>query len=195
MTATTKRQVALMAILAATGWLAGCSNPNHDSTQAGRGQTQTEDRSGQTAGARQGAQGAGRTQQIGRLETVATFDGPMPTGVTVSQDGRIFVNFPRWGDQVEFTVAELKNGRPIAYPNAEFNQYDQNRVAERLASLPSVAVARRNRLWMLDTGSLHLGPAVPGGPKLVGVDLKTNQVFKTIAFPSDIALPTTYLND
>ena len=31
----------------------------------------------------------------GRLELVATFDGPMPTGVTVSQKGRVFVNYPR----------------------------------------------------------------------------------------------------
>ena len=35
---------------------------------------------------------------VGKLELVATFNGPMPTGVTVSQKGRIFVNFPRWGD-------------------------------------------------------------------------------------------------
>lgn len=38
-------------------------------------------------------------QPIGTLETVAQFDGPMPTGVTVSHQGRIFVNFPKWGDE------------------------------------------------------------------------------------------------
>ena len=35
----------------------------------------------------------------------------------------------------------------------------------------------------------------PGGPKLVGVDLKTDQVFKKILFPQEVSLPTTYLND
>ena len=40
----------------------------------------------------------------GALETVATFDGPMPTGVTVTETGRIFVNFPRGGDDGPFTV-------------------------------------------------------------------------------------------
>jgi hypothetical protein len=44
------------------------------------------------------------------LEPVAYFNGPMPTGVTVSQRGRVFVNFPKWGDDVEFTVGELKDG-------------------------------------------------------------------------------------
>ena len=50
---------------------------------------------------------------IGQLETVATFNGPMPTGVTVSHTGRIFVNFPRWGDEVPFTVAEIVHGKAV----------------------------------------------------------------------------------
>src|SRR5262249_18874618 len=58
----------------------------------------------------------------GRIELVATFDGPMPTGLTVSHRGRIFVNFPRWGDPVDFTVAELKKGKPVAYPGAAINK-------------------------------------------------------------------------
>src|SRR5260370_1434155 len=36
-----------------------------------------------------------RTRSAGKLELVATFHGPMPTGVTVSRSGRVFVNFPR----------------------------------------------------------------------------------------------------
>ena len=36
----------------------------------------------------------------GHYEVVARFWGAMPTGVTVSRRGRIFVNFPRWGDDV-----------------------------------------------------------------------------------------------
>lgn len=45
-------------------------------------------------------------RSIGVIEPVATFYGAMPTGVTVSETGRIFVNFPRWGDEVPYTVAE-----------------------------------------------------------------------------------------
>jgi sugar lactone lactonase YvrE len=33
------------------------------------------------------------------------------------------------------------------------------------------------------------------GPKLVCVDLQTDTVVRTILFPTDVALPTTYLND
>lgn len=34
-----------------------------------------------------------------------------------------------------------------------------------------------------------------GGPKLVGVDLSTNQVFQTILFPQTVAFPDSYVND
>jgi sugar lactone lactonase YvrE len=132
---------------------------------------------------------------VGKLELVATFDGPMPTGVTVSQKGRIFVNYPRWGDPVTFTVAELKGGKATAYPDAKFATYDKARPAETLVSVQSVVVGPADRLWALDTGSIEFGPVIPGGAKLVGVDLATNKVFKTITFPPEVALKTTYLND
>ncbi|MDF5732755.1 MAG: L-dopachrome tautomerase-related protein [Rhizonema sp. PD38] len=38
-------------------------------------------------------------------------------------------------------------------------------------------------------------PTQYGGPKLVCVDLSSDRVIKTILFPQDVALPTTYLND
>src|ERR1700733_674041 len=60
---------------------------------------------------------------IGKLETVATFNGPMLTGVTVSRTNRIFVNFPRWGDDVPFTVAEVIHGKAVAYPDARVNDW------------------------------------------------------------------------
>jgi sugar lactone lactonase YvrE len=134
-------------------------------------------------------------QPVGEIEAVATFNGPMPTGVTVSHAGRIFVCFPKWGDKVEFTVAEVKDGRPVAYPDEAINRAEGARDADRLISVQSVVVDPRDRLWIVDTGSIEFGPTSPGGPKLVGVDLETNKVFKTITFPPEVALPTSYLND
>jgi hypothetical protein len=56
-------------------------------------------------------------EPLGTLEPVALFDGAMPTGVTVSHQGRVFVNFPKWGDEVEFTVAEIREGLSVAFPD------------------------------------------------------------------------------
>jgi len=132
---------------------------------------------------------------VGNIETVATFDGAMPTGVTVSQTGRIFVNFPRWGDKVDFTVAEVKNGRSVAYPNAEINVANKDKPQDSLLSVQSVVIDPLDRLWILDTGSIEFAPTIDGGAKLIGVDLKTNKIFKKIVFPQNVAFKTTYLND
>ena len=43
---------------------------------------------------------------FGDIEPVFAFFGAMPTGVTVSEKGRIFVNFPDWGDERKSSVAE-----------------------------------------------------------------------------------------
>ena len=132
---------------------------------------------------------------VGSIESVASFYGAMPTGVTVSQSRRIFVNFPRWGDDVDYTVAEVKNGETVAYPNAQINIPNSSNSSESFISVQSVVVDPQDRLWILDTGSIEFGPTSYGGPKLIGVDLKTNRIFKKILFPQDVALTTTYLND
>jgi sugar lactone lactonase YvrE len=119
----------------------------------------------------------------------------MPTGVTVSQRGRIFVNFPKWGDDVAFTVAELRDGQAIAYPDQTINRTNPNDLAGTLVSVQSVVVDPLDRLWILDTGSVQFQPVERGGPKLVCIDLERNRVLQTIVFPEDVALPTTYLND
>ena len=132
---------------------------------------------------------------MGKIEPIAIFKGPMLTGVTVSRSGRIFVNFPKWGDPVEYTVAEVKNGQTVAYPNAEINRSNPSNPSSSLVSVQSVVIDPLDRLWILDTGSINFAPVQSGGAKLIGVDLTQNRVFKTIVFPSSVALPTTYLND
>jgi len=137
-------------------------------------------------------------EPLGVLEPVAYFNGAMPTGVTVSQKGRIFVNFPKWGDEVSFTVAEVRDGKAIAYPDEAMNQTDPHDLAAdagALVSVQSVVVDPADRLWILDTGSPMFQPTKYGGPKLLCVDLNMNQVVKKILFPQNVALPTTYLND
>jgi sugar lactone lactonase YvrE len=138
-------------------------------------------------------------QQLGMLEPVAHFNDAMPTGVTVSQRGRIFVNFPRWGDEVSFTVAEVREGKAVAYPDEAMNQTSREDLAPddagTFVSVQSVVVDPADRLWILDTGSPMFQPTKYGGPKLVCMDLKTNQIVKKILFPQDVALHTTYLND
>lgn len=132
---------------------------------------------------------------VGALEVVARFDsGPIPTGVTVSQHGRIFINYPHWGDKVEATVAELVAGKPVPYP-AGLPQAGSAAPSDRLLSVQSVVVDAKDRLWMLDTGRVEGAPAPYGGPKLIAVDLATNRVVQKIIFSAEVASPQSYLND
>ncbi len=94
---------------------------------------------------------------------------------------------------MQFTVAEIKQGKPVAYPNDALNRHESGHGA--FISVQSVVVDPKDRLWVLDTGSIQFGPVKPGGPKLVGIDLGKNEVFKTIIFPDSVVVPTTYLND
>ena len=57
-----------------------------------------------------------------------------------------------------------------------------------------------DRAWVLDTGRVltpngTLVAASYGGPKLVGIDLTTNEIFQTIVFPPTVAYADSYLND
>ncbi|PWU05491.1 MAG: gluconolaconase, partial [Verrucomicrobia bacterium] len=132
---------------------------------------------------------------IGHIEPVFKFLDSMPAGVTVSRQGRIFVNFPRWGDHVPFTVAEIRDGKLIPFPNANINRADESRPSDTLISVQSVVVDAKDRLWILDTASPSFRPPISGGAKLIAIDLVTNQVVKTIVFPPSAVLPTTYVND
>ncbi len=52
----------------------------------------------------------------------------------------------------------------------------------------------RGALWVLDPAAPGNEKILPGGPKLVRVDLATDQVTKTILFDETVALQGTYLN-
>ena len=132
---------------------------------------------------------------FGQLELVYEFYGAMPTGVTVSETGRIFVCFPKWGDDVPYTVAELVGDRLQPYPNIVANLDGQGNMAASFISVQSVVADGIGALWVLDTASPNFSPPKIGGAKLVAVDLETNTIRKVYTFTEDVVLPTTYLND
>ena len=68
---------------------------------------------------------SGGIQASARLKHVAAFDHQV-TGVTLSADGRIFVNFPRWTEDCAISVAELiqenDNDEIRPYPDVQWNE-------------------------------------------------------------------------
>jgi sugar lactone lactonase YvrE len=119
------------------------------------------------------------------LETVASLD-LIPHGIGVSKDGRVFVCFARPSEKTPFTLAELKNGVPVAYPNLEVNTLDLQNPSRYLISVLSATVDTNGRLWVLDTGRYNL-QQVPDAIKLWCIDLDTNKVIKQLPISTKIA--------
>lgn len=129
------------------------------------------------------------------LQPVA-FSDQQWTGVAVSSGDRIFVNYPRWSDDVPLSVAELIDGQPRAYPNVAMNQWMPGKdPASHFVCVQAVYADDRDVLWILDPANPKFQGVVAGGPKLVQVDLATNEIVRTYRFGSDVALPASYLND
>lgn len=131
-------------------------------------------------------------RNVGKLEQVFAFRGAMPTGVTVTETGRIFVNFPRWGDDVPFTVGEIRGNQVVPYPDAAINRADN---PQGFLSVQSVVADGQGKVWILDTAAPEFSAPIPGRARLVAVDLATNRIAKSIVFPSEVILPSTYVND
>ena len=155
------------------------------------------------------------------LELVHLYYDEFPTGIAVSREGRMFSNYPPGldanntnnGQNNKYTIAELlANNTEQAYPSAEINNPPGGAInyttsppsganyQDYLIGSQSCVIDSASRLWILDTGRAltpdgTLVPASYGGPKLIGVDLSTNEVIQTIVFPITVAFADSYLND
>jgi sugar lactone lactonase YvrE len=146
-------------------------------------------------------QSAGPSQEgAAQLQQVASFEHQV-TGVTVSKDGRIFVNFPRWTEDAPVSVAEVRpDGQLRSYPDEEWNSWrnakkNQMSAQDHFVCVQSVVADARGNLWVVDPAAPATAPVVPGGPKLVRIDLKTNKVAQVIRFDETVAPQGSYLND
>ncbi|MFT5702261.1 MAG: sugar lactone lactonase YvrE [Desulforhopalus sp.] len=129
------------------------------------------------------------------LEPVA-FSDTQWTGLAVAGDGRLFVNYPRWSDNVPVSVAELVNGNPIPFPDTIMNSWEPGKdPARHLVAVQAVFIDGKNRLWILDPANPQFKGVIPNGPKLLQVDLATNSVVRTYSFGAEVALENSYLND
>lgn len=120
-------------------------------------------------------------------------------GVTISKTGRIFVNFPRWIDEPTPSVAEVAaDGSLVPYPSRAINAWDGqpgDSAREHLVCVQSVDVDDQDAFWILDPASPNFEGVVEGGPKLIKVDLETNQVERVYPVDEQAAPKMAYLND
>lgn len=129
------------------------------------------------------------------LKEVTSFKGIQVTGITMSEDGIMFVNFPRWRDGVPFSVAEvLKDGNHHPYPNREMNTWENGNIVspDKFICVQSV-VAYKGKLYILDTKNPSMKQTIDV-PTIYVFDIETNDLIRTYHL-ADSTTPTSYTND
>ncbi len=128
------------------------------------------------------------------LTKVASFKGIQVTGVTVTDTGRLFANFPRWHENLPFSVVEvMPDGGYQPYPDAGWNTWNGQPEENRFTCVQSV-VAHGNSLFVLDPASPFM-KGVVGSATLYEFDLTTNALKQKWTFDETIAPEKSYLND
>ena len=117
------------------------------------------------------------------------------TGVAISKENRIFVNFPRWTPETPTSVGEIINDKVVPFPNSLWNSWEQGDTSKnRFICVQSVFIDKVNRLWVLDTGYELLDNQTKGAVIYV-FDLKTNRLDKKYPISTNIITNKAYLND
>ncbi|UOQ78807.1 major royal jelly family protein [Hymenobacter sp. 5516J-16] len=182
------------AATALAGALAGllftaCSSPS----------TTPDNTSGSTASTDSATTEAPTAPANSPLQVVAQFREPQIVGVAVTPDGRVFGDFPRWDNNPVNPVAEIMpDGSVKGYPDANWNLWNEsvrNEPQKHWICPQSVYTDKTGMLWVLDPASPGIKGTVPGGPKLVKIDPKTNKVVQNISIPESVASRKSYLND
>jgi hypothetical protein len=119
------------------------------------------------------------------------------TGVAVTEDGRVFANFPRWGPEVPVSVAEvLRDGSLRPYPDEAWNGWGPGAdPAGSFVCVQSVVADGEGSLWVLDPANPWFQGVVPGGARLIEIDLASDRVKRVIGFDETVAPAGSYLND
>jgi sugar lactone lactonase YvrE len=113
------------------------------------------------------------------VEKVVDLSYP-PGNIAVSRAGRVFFTYHPDGHPPA-QVLELRDGQAVPYPSIGFPLYQ---------SVLALRIDRQDRLWTLDHANLG-----QGRPRIMALDLATNQVVHRYDFPRATAGLLSMLND
>lgn len=118
------------------------------------------------------------------------------TGVAVAKDNRVFVNYPYWLDSHSYSVVEVKDGKPVPYPDAEWNSFKKGEDGQnKFVCVQAVVTDDKGFLWVVDAAGIGLGKVYQHSSKVVKINLATNKIEKIYRFPENVVREDVYIND
>jgi sugar lactone lactonase YvrE len=119
------------------------------------------------------------------------------TGIAVSGQGRIFVCCPRWTDAIFTSVGEVDpSGELVPFPDSGWNSWKpSDPPAERFICVQGLCIDEDDNLWVLDAADPGFRGVIPGGAKIVKIDIGQGRVVRTIPLSDEAAPRGSYLAD
>ncbi|MDF2995854.1 MAG: major royal jelly protein [Xanthobacteraceae bacterium] len=137
-------------------------------------------------------------QPVAPALTVAAESPDMIWNAVAVDRGRIFVAGPRWTGTRGPGLALIDGqGRPLPYPDEDWNGWRPGAdTRSAFVNINAIHLDRAGALWVVDTGSPDFGrDPLPGGAKLVKIDLATNRVARIYPLGPEVAKAGSYVDD
>lgn len=133
---------------------------------------------------------------VAQLEEVFADSTYQLTGVAVSPDGRVFTNYPYWLDKHNYSVIEVKNGKPVPYPDANWNSFKKGDNGDnKFVCVQAVVADEKGYLWVVDAAGIDLGSVYQKSNKVIKIKLADNSIERIYKFPENVAGKDSYIND
>ncbi|MFM0500831.1 L-dopachrome tautomerase-related protein [Paraburkholderia caffeinilytica] len=133
-----------------------------------------------------------------RLLTVRTTSRMPWNAVALDDKGRVIVSSPLWaGNKGPAVAVAESDGRLVPYPSEQWNSWKAGGdAANAFVSVNAIHAESDGTIWVVDTGAPTFGEAsVPGGPKIVHIDTRTDRVLRVYSFSGEALRPNTYIDD
>lgn len=133
-----------------------------------------------------------------QLDTVARIMPPEPdmSGIAVTEDGRVFLGFPRHADNHRgCALAELKNGKLVPFPDKEMTYPSSRPYEEWLVSPHGMTTDDRGNIWLVDDGKRAGIEGIPeGAAKVVGFT-PDGKILASVPIKAPVLRQDMHLND
>jgi sugar lactone lactonase YvrE len=131
----------------------------------------------------------------GKLEPVFS-SSLVVNGATTTTTGRLFLVVQPAEPGTTPQVVEVREGKALPYPDERYNAWKPGMDGhDRFVGVNSIRVGPDGALWAVDRGSPGLGKdSVPGGFKLIRIDVFTNSVERIYDLES-VCRPWSFVDD